>query len=102
MGGVLIKEMLVRAMDLGAPAHHAAMADAATGLVFFATPHRGSWLADVGWNLRYVGASPAASVMHLKPGPHLEVELLSRLVRQANVHMCSRLLVCHFDPLDSL
>ena len=47
-----------------------------TGLAFYATPHHGSWLADVGWNLRYIGASPAASVVHLKPGPHLEVPAL--------------------------
>ena len=26
----------------------------------------------MGWNLRFVGAAPAASVVHLKPGPHLE------------------------------
>ena len=49
------------------------MADAAAGLVTYACPHFGSWLADVGWNLRYVGASPASVVSHLKPGRHLEV-----------------------------
>ena len=49
------------------------MAAAAAGLVTYACPHFGSWLADVGWNLRYVGAAPAAVVSHLKPGRHLEV-----------------------------
>ncbi len=72
MGGVLVKEMLARAAAAGAPAHHRALADATAGLVTYSTPHRGSWLADVGWNLRYLGASPAASVVHLKPGRHLE------------------------------
>ena len=32
-------------------------------------------------NLRYLGVSPAASVMHLKTGPHLEVGLCSFCVR---------------------
>lgn len=72
MGGVLVKEMLARGLAPDAPAHHRALADAAVGLVTYSTPHRGSWLAGVGWNLRYLGASPAASVLHLKPGRHLE------------------------------
>ncbi|KAK9829898.1 hypothetical protein WJX72_008538 [[Myrmecia] bisecta] len=72
MGGVLVKDLLARALSPSAPAHHRRLAEATSGLVFYTCPHRGSWLADIGWNLRYVGASPAASVMHLRPGPHLD------------------------------
>ncbi|CAL8471570.1 g11112 [Coccomyxa elongata] len=72
MGGILIKEMLAKSASEGAPLHHRALLDATAGLVFYATPHHGSWLADVGWNLRFLGASPASSVVHLKPGAHLE------------------------------
>lgn len=76
MGGILIKEMLAKSAAAGAPVHHRRLRDATAGLVFFATPHHGSWLADVGWNLRFLGASPASSVVHLKPGSHLEVRPL--------------------------
>lgn len=76
MGGILIKEMLAKSASEGAPRHHRALLDATAGLVFYATPHHGSWLADVGWNLRFLGASPASSVVHLKPGAHLEVRHL--------------------------
>ena len=68
-----MKEMLAKAFSDKAPAHHRQLADSTTGLVFYACPHLGSNLANIGWNLRYVGASPAASVVHLKPGKHLEV-----------------------------
>lgn len=85
MGGVLVKEMLARALAVDAPADHRALAEATAGLVTYSTPHRGSWLADIGWNLRYLGASPAASVLHLKPGKHLEEvnALLIRLLQSA-------------------
>ena len=73
MGGILVKEMLVKSLAPGAPAEHARLARATRGLAFYATPHHGSWLADVGWNLRFLGASPAASVVHLKRGPQQEV-----------------------------
>jgi len=73
MGGILVKEMLNKALSETAPAHHRQLAAATSGLVFYACPHLGSNLANIGWNLRYVGASPAASVVHLKPGKHLEV-----------------------------
>ncbi len=76
MGGILIKEMLAKSANEGAPAHHRRLLDATAGLVFYATPHHGSWLADIGWNLRFLGASPASSVVHLKPGSHLEVRPL--------------------------
>lgn len=77
MGGVLVKEMLAKAFSDKAPAHHRRVADSTSGLVFYACPHLGSNLANIGWNLRYVGASPAASVVHLKPGKHLEVSQAS-------------------------
>lgn len=73
MGGILVKEMLNKALSEMAPPHHRQLAAATSGLVFYACPHLGSNLANIGWNLRYVGASPAASVVHLKPGKHLEV-----------------------------
>ena len=73
MGGILVKELLVRAAQEHAPEHHRRLAGSVAGLVFYATPHMGSWLAAWGWSLRWLGASPAASVLHLKPGPHLEV-----------------------------
>ena len=42
---------------------------AARGAVFFATPHFGSTLADVGWRLRRVPyAAPAPSLAKLAPG----------------------------------
>ncbi|CAK0785443.1 hypothetical protein CVIRNUC_008652 [Coccomyxa viridis] len=72
MGGILVKEMLVKAMQPGAPGAHQRLRRATRGLAFYATPHHGSWLADVGWNLRFLGASPAASVVHLKRGPQQE------------------------------
>ena len=68
MGGILVKEMLVKSMQPGAPALHAQLRRQTRGLAFYATPHHGSWLADVGWNLRFLGASPAASVVHPQAG----------------------------------
>lgn len=68
-----MKEMLAASLQEGATSQHVQLAAAARGLVTYATPHFGTWLADVGWNLRYIGASPAAAVLHLKPGQHLEV-----------------------------
>jgi hypothetical protein len=42
------------------------------GIVFFATPHFGSNLAAMGWQLRKIpGARPAPSLARLTPGPHL-------------------------------
>lgn len=48
------------------------LADAVKGVVFYATPHFGSYLADIGWGLRHVGAKPHRVIQHLKPGPHHE------------------------------
>ena len=72
MGGILVKEMLRLACLETAPPHQRQLAAATVGLVFYACPHRGSWLANLGWNLRWLGASPASSVPYLVPGPHLE------------------------------
>ena len=86
MGGVLVKEMLAKALSQTAPAHHRQLADSTSGLVFYACPHLGSNLANIGWNLRYVGASPAASVVHLKPGKHLEVSIQSLALHKPDAH----------------
>lgn len=75
MGGILTKEMLAKAKAPVSADHHRQLAATAAGLVFYACPHNGTWLADIGWTLRFVGASPAASVLHLRAGPHLEVSL---------------------------
>ena len=72
MGGILVKEMLRLACLETAPPHQRQLAAATVGLVFYACPHQGSWLANLGWNLRWLGASPASSVPYLVPGPHLE------------------------------
>lgn len=77
MGGILVKEMLLQSMQEGAPAHHRQLMEQTAGLVFYATPHHGSWMAEWGWNLRYLGGSPASAVAHLKPGPHTEACLPS-------------------------
>lgn len=63
MGGLIVKEMIADDLDLRS---------ATAGVVFYSVPHFGSKFADWGWNLRYVGASPASAVAHLKYGPHLE------------------------------
>ena len=49
MGGILMKDLLVRAASPAAAPHHQRLAANTLGLVFFATPHRGSWLANWGW-----------------------------------------------------
>jgi len=72
LGGIVVKEMLAAALAADPASPHARLGTSTAGAVFYACPHRGSWLAGVGWNLRFVGAAPAASVVHLKPGPHLE------------------------------
>jgi pimeloyl-ACP methyl ester carboxylesterase len=63
MGGLIVKEMLTTNKELR---------DACCGVAFYSVPHFGSKFADWGWNLRYLGASPASAVAHLKYGPHLE------------------------------
>ena len=72
LGGVIVKEMLAAGTAAGAPSQLAALADSAVGVVCYACPHRGSWLARVGWNLRYVGASPTTTVSLLRGGAALD------------------------------
>ena len=88
LGGVLAKELVAASLLMSssssssssreAGASSAAPVESSSLLgeqtraaVFYACPHRGSWLAGIGWNLRFLGAAPAAPVSHLKPGPHL-------------------------------
>lgn len=79
MGGLLVKEIMSRGTctkddrdkHSGTPAQRA-LAAATVGLVFYSVPHAGSRLADWGWSLRLVGASPARAVAQLTQGPHLD------------------------------
>lgn len=64
-----MKEMLVHAQQAGA--QKSQLAECTKGLIFYSTPHYGSWLADLGWTLRHVGAAPAPSIQLLKPGLYL-------------------------------
>lgn len=52
LGGMLAKELLARGLAADADSPAGRIAAATTGLVTYATPHAGSWLADWGWNLR--------------------------------------------------
>ncbi|KFM25668.1 Protein SERAC1 [Auxenochlorella protothecoides] len=73
MGGVLVKELLAQAQakENGHAWHK--LACNTLGLVSYAVPHSGSRLADLGWQLRYVGGFPAGAVAHLKTSElHLE------------------------------
>ena len=72
LGGVIVKEMLAAGQAPGAPPPLAALAGSAAGVVCYACPHRGSWLARVGWNLRFVGASPTTTVGLLRGGAALD------------------------------
>ncbi len=75
MGGLVVKELLARGWTSppsSCPAQHA-IAHHTIGTVFYSTPHHGTWLADVGWKLRFFGASPAKALAHVRPGRHLEV-----------------------------
>lgn len=48
------------------------LASATRAIAFYSTPHFGSSIAALGWKLRHLpGASPAPSIHHLSPGPHL-------------------------------
>lgn len=67
-----MKEMLAgglaRSPDSCAPS--ARIARSTRGLVFYATPHAGSWLADWGWNLRFPSARPShVHACHIGWGP---------------------------------
>ena len=70
LGGVLAKELVAASLLLSKETSQS-LGERTRAAVFYACPHRGSWLAGIGWNLRFLGAAPAAPVSHLKPGPHL-------------------------------
>ncbi|KAK9828200.1 hypothetical protein WJX74_002764 [Apatococcus lobatus] len=72
LGGLLVKEMLAKAFQDTAKPKHKQVGENTRGVVFYACPNTGSWMADWGWQLRFVGASPSASIMHLRRGKHLE------------------------------
>jgi len=74
MGGLVIKEIISRGTEKDAPLSMRSISNAAVGAVFYSVPHAGSRLADVGWKLRYLGASPSRAVANLKTDPHLHDE----------------------------
>jgi hypothetical protein len=71
MGGVIVKEIIGRGTMKDAPQSLRKISKSAAGVVFYSVPHAGSRLADLGWKLRYLGASPSRAVAHLKTDPHL-------------------------------
>lgn len=71
MGGIVVKEIIGRGTQKDAPPSLQKVSKATAGLVFYSVPHAGSRLADLGWSLRYIGASPSRAVAHLKTDPHL-------------------------------
>ncbi|GMH45044.1 hypothetical protein BSKO_13001 [Bryopsis sp. KO-2023] len=74
MGGIMVKEMLAHALQDSRNARLSEFLGNTQGLIFYSTPHHGTWLADFALNLKHIGASPAQSLNFLKPGPYL-VEL---------------------------
>ena len=74
MGGLVVKEIIGRGTGTDAPQSMRLISEAAAGAVFYSVPHAGSRLADVGWKLRYLGASPSRAVANLKTDPHLHDE----------------------------
>eukprot|EP00775_Hariotina_reticulata_P003427 gene3427-3699_t len=72
MGGLLLKEMLSLSLDEAPNSSRGRLATATKAIAFYSTPHFGSSIAALGWKLRHLpGASPAPSIHHLSPGPHL-------------------------------
>lgn len=69
MGGIIVKEMLQQAMNTSS---FEDLISNLRGLAFISTPHHGTWLADLAWSLRHIGACPAPSLNLMKPGPYLE------------------------------
>jgi hypothetical protein len=64
--------MLSQSLDEAPTSRRGRLAAATCALAFYATPHFGSGMAALGWKLRHLpGASPAPSIHHLSPGPHL-------------------------------
>eukprot|EP00210_Caulerpa_lentillifera_P006475 g6187.t1 len=69
MGGIVVKEMLQQA--LCKPLFQELISNL-SGLAFISTPHHGTWLAELGWSLRHIGACPSPSLNLMKPGTYLE------------------------------
>ncbi|KAF6253585.1 hypothetical protein COO60DRAFT_1546218 [Scenedesmus sp. NREL 46B-D3] len=93
MGGLLVKEMLSLSLDEAPGSKRASLAAATKAVAFYSTPHFGSSMAALGWKLRHLpGASPAPSIHHLSPGPHLAA-LNARL---AVLHESGRVQVLSF------
>eukprot|EP00890_Picochlorum_soloecismus_P002505 jgi/Picsp_1/3255/NSC_06095-R1_binding protein len=72
MGGLIVKDIIGRGIQKDSSRSMRKISNACVGTVFYSVPHAGSRLADWGWTLRYIGASPSKAVAHLKTGPHLE------------------------------
>jgi hypothetical protein len=84
------QEMLSQSLDEPPCSRKGRLASATCALAFYATPHFGSGMAALGWKLRHLpGASPAPSIHHLSPGPHLAA-LNARL---AELHQAGRVSV---------
>lgn len=71
MGGIIVKEIIGQGTKKDALPALRKISKASVGAVFYSVPHAGSKLADLGWTLRYLGASPSRAVAHLKTDPHL-------------------------------
>ncbi len=71
MGGIIVKEIIGQGSQKDASPALRKISKASVGAVFYSVPHAGSKLADLGWTLRYLGASPSRAVAHLKTDPHL-------------------------------
>ena len=92
MGGLLVKEIISRGTEKDAPMSMRSISKAAIGAVFYSVPHAGSRLADVGWKLRYLGASPSRAVANLKTDPHLHDEtndVIRRLCKRDKLRVLS-------------
>lgn len=87
------QEMLSLSLQEPRDSRRGRLAAATRGVVFYATPHFGSGMAALGWKLRHLpGASPAPSIHHLSPGPHLATLNASL----AQLHASGRLAVLNF------
>lgn len=88
-----LQEMLAQALEEPSTSRRGRLATSTCALAFYATPHFGSGMAALGWKLRHLpGASPAPSIHHLSPGPHLAA-LNARL---ASLHDSGRVAVLSF------
>eukprot|EP00878_Enallax_costatus_P030819 GHUV01033613.1.p1 GENE.GHUV01033613.1~~GHUV01033613.1.p1 ORF type:complete len:255 (+),score=41.16 GHUV01033613.1:296-1060(+) len=89
----LLQEMLSQSLEEPPSSSKGRLASATKAVAFYSTPHFGSSMAALGWKLRHLpGASPAPSIHHLSPGPHLAA-LNARL---ALLHESGRVQVLSF------